>query len=66
MCERKDVRLKRWDGQVIRTEDLDEKTLAAILNAEPGQRSKKPGGGWRTPEQVTAHNRAEKFFPHAI
>ena len=31
---------KRSDRQVIRTEDLDDATLQAILNAEPGERSK--------------------------
>lgn len=33
-------RLKRRDREVIRTEDLDDETLAAILNAEPSERSK--------------------------
>jgi DNA-binding PucR family transcriptional regulator len=33
-------RLKRRDRQVIRTEDLDDETLEAILNAEPSERSK--------------------------
>ena len=36
-------RLKRRDRQVIRTEDLDDETLDAILNAEPGERSKEAG-----------------------
>ncbi len=36
-------RLKRRDRQVIRTEDLDDETLEAILNAEPGERSKAAG-----------------------
>ncbi len=30
----------RRDRVVIRTEDLDEATLALLLNAEPGERSK--------------------------
>lgn len=33
-------RLKRRDRQVIRTEDLDDETLNAILTAEPSERSK--------------------------
>jgi len=33
-------RLKRRDRQVIRTEDLDDETLDAILNAEIPERSK--------------------------
>lgn len=36
-------RLKRRDREVIRTEDLDDETLDAILNAEPGERSKAAG-----------------------
>jgi len=36
-------RLLRRDRQVIRTEDLDDETLDAILNAEPGERSKDAG-----------------------
>jgi len=36
-------RLLRRDRQVIRTEDLDDETLDAILNAEPGERSKEAG-----------------------
>lgn len=36
-------RLKRRDRQVILTEDLDDETLEAILNAEPGERSKAAG-----------------------
>ncbi len=31
---------KRRDRVVIRTEDLDEETLAPLLNVEPGERSK--------------------------
>lgn len=33
-------RLKRRDREVIRTEDLDDETLDAILNAEVSERSK--------------------------
>lgn len=33
-------RLKRRDRQVIRTEDLDDETLEAILTAEVSERSK--------------------------
>ncbi|MES2095327.1 MAG: type II toxin-antitoxin system Phd/YefM family antitoxin [Pseudomonadota bacterium] len=33
-------RLLRRDRQVIRTEDLDDETLEAILSAEPSERSK--------------------------
>ena len=33
-------RLKRRDREVIRTEDLDDETLEAILNAEVSERSK--------------------------
>lgn len=33
-------RLKRRDRQVIRTEDLDDETLDALLNAEVSERSK--------------------------
>ena len=36
-------RLLRRDRQVLRTEDLDDETLDAILNAEPGERSKEAG-----------------------
>ncbi|MEG3179560.1 type II toxin-antitoxin system Phd/YefM family antitoxin [Sphingomonas sp. LT1P40] len=36
-------RLKRRDRQVIRTEDLDEETIEAILSAEPGERSREAG-----------------------
>jgi PHD/YefM family antitoxin component YafN of YafNO toxin-antitoxin module len=36
-------RLKRRDRQVIRTEDLDEHTIEAILSAEPGERSREAG-----------------------
>jgi PHD/YefM family antitoxin component YafN of YafNO toxin-antitoxin module len=36
-------RLKRRDRQVIRTEDLDDETLNAILNAQPGERSREAG-----------------------
>ncbi len=36
-------RLKRRDRQVIRTEDLDDETLDAILSAEPGERSTAAG-----------------------
>lgn len=41
-------RLKRRDSEVtrreaIRTEDLDDETLEAILNAEPGKRSREAG-----------------------
>ena len=36
-------RLKRRDRQVIRTEDLDEDTIEAILSAEPGERSREAG-----------------------
>jgi len=36
-------RLKRRDREAIRTEDLDDETLAAILSAEPGERSRKAG-----------------------
>lgn len=36
-------RLKRRDRQVIRTEDLDDETFEAILNAEPGKRSREAG-----------------------
>lgn len=36
-------RLKRRDRQVIRTEDLDDDTLNAVLTAEPGERSRDAG-----------------------
>ena len=36
-------RLLRRDRQVIRTEDLDDETLNAILTAEPGERSLEAG-----------------------
>ena len=36
-------RLMRRDRQVIRTEDLDDETLNAILTAEPGTRSREAG-----------------------
>lgn len=36
-------RLLRRDRQVILTEDLDEETLDAIRNAEPGERSRAAG-----------------------
>lgn len=36
-------RLLRRDRQVIKTENLDDETLDAILNAEPGERSKDAG-----------------------
>ena len=36
-------RLLRRDRQVIRTEDLDDETIEAILSAEPGERSKQAG-----------------------
>lgn len=36
-------RLLRRDRQVIRTEDLDDETLDAILTAEPGERSRAAG-----------------------
>lgn len=36
-------RLLRRDRQVIRTEDLDDETLNAILTAEPGERSREAG-----------------------
>ncbi|MFC3579692.1 type II toxin-antitoxin system Phd/YefM family antitoxin [Sphingomonas hylomeconis] len=36
-------RLLRRDRQVIRTEDLDDDTLDAILTAEPGERSREAG-----------------------
>lgn len=36
-------RLKRRDREVIRTEDLDDETFEAILNAEPGERSREAG-----------------------
>ncbi len=36
-------RLLRRDRQVILTKDLDDETLEAILNAEPGERSKEAG-----------------------
>lgn len=36
-------RLLRRDRQVILTKDLDDETLDAILNAEPGERSKDAG-----------------------
>jgi hypothetical protein len=35
--------MKRQDRMVIRTESLDDKTLDAILNAEPGERSRDAG-----------------------
>ncbi|AOH83766.1 hypothetical protein AWL63_07075 [Sphingomonas panacis] len=37
------ARLARRDRQAIRIEDLDYETLDAILNAEPGERSKEAG-----------------------
>ncbi len=43
MTKNHDVRPKRRDRQVIRTEDLDEETLKAIVNAEPGDRSSEAG-----------------------
>ena len=36
-------RLLRRDRQVILTKDLDDETLEAILDAEPGKRSKEAG-----------------------
>ena len=36
-------RLLRRDRQVLKTEDLDDETLAAILSAQPGERSKAAG-----------------------
>lgn len=36
-------RLKRRDREVVRTEDLDDETLDAILSAEPGERSRDAG-----------------------
>lgn len=36
-------RLKRRDREVIRTEDLDDETIEAILNAQPGERSRQAG-----------------------
>ena len=33
-------RLRRRDREAIRTEELDEETLQAILTAEPGERSR--------------------------
>lgn len=36
-------RLLRRDRQVLKTEDLDDETLDAILNAEPGERSRQAG-----------------------
>lgn len=36
-------RLKRRDREVIRTEDLDDETLDAIRNAQPGERSRDAG-----------------------
>lgn len=36
-------RLKRRDPEVIRTEDLDDETLDAILTAEPGEGSRAAG-----------------------
>lgn len=36
-------RLKRRDREAIRTEDLDDSTLDAILSAEPGERSREAG-----------------------
>ncbi|MCW4461088.1 type II toxin-antitoxin system Phd/YefM family antitoxin [Sphingomonas sp. BT-65] len=36
-------RLLRRDRQVIRTEDLDDETIEAILNAQPGERSREAG-----------------------
>lgn len=43
MSDRKDERPKHRDRQVIRTGDLNDETLDAILNAEPGERSKEAG-----------------------
>jgi len=43
MREPENERVKRRDRQVIRTEDLDDETLDAILKAEPGERSKEAG-----------------------
>jgi PHD/YefM family antitoxin component YafN of YafNO toxin-antitoxin module len=44
MLSREDyARLVRRDRQAIRTEDLDDETLDAILNVEPGERSKDAG-----------------------
>ena len=36
-------RLLRRDRQVLLTKDLDDETLEAILNAEPGERSREAG-----------------------
>ncbi|WP_029625184.1 type II toxin-antitoxin system prevent-host-death family antitoxin [Sphingomonas sp. PAMC 26605] len=36
-------RLKRRDREAIRVEDLDDETLDAIRNAEPGERSREAG-----------------------
>lgn len=36
-------RLLRRDRHAIRTEDLDDETIDAILSAEPGERSKAAG-----------------------
>ena len=43
-------RLLRRDRQVILTKDLDDETLEAILNAEPGQRSKEAGRRLANPD----------------
>lgn len=42
--------LKLGDRQVMQTEDLDDGTLEAILNAEPGERSKEAGRRLADPE----------------
>ena len=39
-------RLKRRDRQVIRTEDLDDETLDAILNAEVPEAAERHVGRW--------------------
>ena len=43
-------RLLRRDRQVILTKDLDDETLEAILNAEPGERSKEAGRRLANPD----------------
>jgi len=43
-------RLMRRDRQVIRTEDLNDETLNAILTAEPGERSRQAGQRLANPD----------------
>ena len=57
-------RLKRRDRQVIRTEDLDDETLDAILNAEPGERSREAGRRLSDPPGMLGRYRSRvTFYP---